>query len=472
MEKRDRVLILGGGLAGITAAYRLAQAGREVIVVEKAEEVGGLATSRVIETEWGEFSFDTGPHRFFSQDEEINEETLKQLGDNVVEADRLSRIFLYGKFFDYPLKLGKALLQLPKSVMAVAIANYFTQSIKNLFIRSEEKNFEDWVIRRFGRKLFEVFFGVYTEKTWGVPCTEISKDWAAQRINQTSLLDAVKKSLFRPKDVRQLSTTFFYPKHGGIGELSLGYKKSAIGYGADVRLNTTVEAVTHENGRVTGARVKGPDGAVEHIAATTVLNTIPVNGLVRMLEPAPPAEVLENVEMMKHRSMVFVFVILDRPKLTDDHWIYIPEASLTVHRLSEFKNFSPHAAPPDKTLICAEITCDYGDDDWNRPDDELRELAVADLVNIGLIEAKEVLHTFPWRERYAYPLYTIGYEKHMRAVLDHVDSVAGLDTTGRQGLFKYNNMDHSVAMGLGAARTMLGNEERHRDVASEQEYFG
>jgi protoporphyrinogen oxidase len=178
------------------------------------------------------------------------------------------------------------------------------------------------------------------------------------------------------------------------------------------------------------------------------------------------------VRALRHRSMVFVYLVLDRPQLTPDHWIYIPEKTLTVHRLSEFKNFSEHCAPPDKTLVCAEITCDQGDEIWNESDEKLRDISVKDLVKIGLIRPEEVLETFSHREVFAYPLYITGYRDHLDAVLSWVDGIENLDTTGRQGLFKYNNMDHSIAMGFTAADNLLVGGDDHRKVATGDEYFG
>ena len=472
-QEDNRILILGGGLAGTTAAYQLAKAGRPVTIIEIEEEFGGLAKSRKYESEHGTFWYDIGPHRFHTTDTRVNEETLKVLGDNTVQRERVSRILLYGQFFDYPLKLGRALVQLPKPVMMRAIFDYCVQATKNLFTKPKDRNFEEWVVRRFGRKLFEIFFGVYTAKTWGVPCTEISADWASQRISQASLWDTIIKSVFRPKgDVRSLVSKFHYPEKGAIGQLAISYAREAGKMGAEFRLNTKVEAILLADGQAIGVRVKNADGTSEEIHGAQILNTMPLTKMVRMIDPPAPQDLLGHVQALKHRSMVFVYLILDRNQLTHDHWIYIPEDSLTVHRLSEPKNFSLDCAPPGKTIVCAEITCDFGDEIWNKNDDELRAIATADLVKIGLIKPEEVLETFTHREFFAYPLYTLGYKKHLDPVIAFVDGIKQLDTTGRQGLFKYNNMDHSIAMGFTAADNLLGATADHKKVASGDEYFG
>jgi protoporphyrinogen oxidase len=470
----DEILIFGGGLAGVTAAYWLAKAGRKVRLVELEPEVGGLAKSLDYESQWGTFSYDIGPHRFHSTDERTHDVTLEVLGENKVERARMSRICLYGKFFDYPLKLKSALLQLPKPVMIRAIWDYYVQVVKNTFTTPDESNFEAWVVKRFGRKLYEVFFGVYTEKTWGIPCDKISADWASQRISQASLWDTVKKSIFRPKgEVRSLVSKFHYPRTGGIGEIARSFAREARKLGATVDCSIKVEKVLVEDGKIAGARVRHlADDRIEEIRATEVLNTMPITTLVRLLEPAAPSEVIEAVNSLQHRSMVFVYLILDREQVSPDHWVYIPEAELTVHRISEFKNFSEECAPEGKTLICAEITCDLGDEVWNKGEEELREIATSDLVHMGLIKKEEVLETFTHREVYAYPLYTLEYREPLEKILAYLDTIENLDSTGRQGLFKYNNMDHSIMMGLGAADNILGRGESHRKVATEETYFG
>jgi protoporphyrinogen oxidase len=217
--------------------------------------------------------------------------------------------------------------------------------------------------------------------------------------------------------------------------------------------------------------VEGPDGT-RYIEADRILSTIPVTMLAEIASPAAPPEVLAAARAMRHRSMVFVYLILNRPKLTDDHWIYLPEDKITVHRLSEYKNFSPYSAPPDKTLICAEVTCDYGDEIWRETDEKLREICVDDLVQIGLIKKDEVLETFSRRAKFAYPLYDLTYRANKDKVLDWVSTIADLDTTGRQGLFKYNNMDHSIGMGLAAAENLMGRGESHKKIAEGDRYFG
>ncbi len=469
-----RVVVLGAGLAGLSAANRLANSGFDVTVLEAADHVGGLAASFTRETQWGEFDYDNGPHRFHTGETHLNDEVLRLLGENVCVADRQSRIFLYDRFFHYPLQ-GANILKLPKLVLAKAFLDYMWIRVRSVFgFRLKDDNFENWVVNRFGRKLFDIFFGVYTEKTWGIPCTRISADWAAQRISLLSLWDTIKKTLFPPKDVpRTLVSEFFYPRRGGIGELCRRYAEELENGGHSVKTGSPATAVEVVEGVARAVRYTGPDGSEHRIECDEVVATVPVTTLARLLDPPPPQAVLDACGGLSHRSMIFVYLILDREKVTDDHWIYLPEQRLITHRLSEFKNFSPDAAPKDKTLLCAEITCNYEDADWNKTDDELQEIVVKDLTEtVKLIQADEVLETFSRRERYAYPIYDLSYREYRDTILGHIESIDQLDTTGRQGLFKYNNMDHSIGMGLSLADNLVGRGVDHKSVATEQKWFG
>lgn len=467
-------LILGAGLAGLSAALRLVRTGWKVTVLEADDHVGGLAASHTIKTEWGEFDYDNGPHRFHTTDQHVMDEAMGLIGNDIVWAARQSRIYLYGRFFHYPLQGGNVLKSLPPLVLAKAFLDYILVKLRNIVARKPDDNFENWVVNRFGRKLYDVFFGTYTEKTWGIPCNRISADWAAQRISLLSLWDTVKKTLFRSRDgnvPRTYVSKFFYPRRGGIGKLCERYTEEIRKAGSRVITDARVDEVHHNAGHITGVTVQ-LQGKRQRFDATQVISTIPVTVLAKLLAPKAPVDVVRSVDAMKHRSMIFVYMILARPTVTPDHWIYLPEQTLTTHRLSEFKNFSRESAPPDKTLLCAEITCDYGDAEWNMSDAELQALVVKDMGRLGLIRESEILKTFSRRERYAYPIYDLEYRAHRDRVLAHVNSIGGLLTTGRQGLFKYNNMDHSIGMGLAAADNLAGQGADHARVASGQEYFG
>jgi len=216
------------------------------------------------------------------------------------------------------------------------------------------------------------------------------------------------------------------------------------------------------------------DGAEHEISSDIVVSTIPLTLLVPMLGERVPEEVGRAVDGLVHKGIVFAYLKLDRPQLTPDHWVYIPEEHIAVHRISEFTNFSKDCAPEGKTMVCAEITSTKGDKYWTMADDDLIELAKNNLIELGLLNKDEVLPSgFVRRVDYAYPIYNLTYRGHLDALLSWLKGFDNMVSTGRQGLFRYGNMDHSVAMGHAVARRLLEDDSvDHSKIAAGEEYFG
>lgn len=465
------VVVLGAGLAGLSAAFELLKAGHQVTVLERDDHAGGMASSWKTGDHW----LDHGPHRFHSRDDELIRHVYEILDDEVLVKDRMSRIFLQGRFFDYPLKLGNLVRNMPKLLGARAMADYFWIRFKQLFVRIPDDNFENWVMKRFGKTMYDLFFGTYTSKAWKMPCTEISSDWASQRISQANLVDAIKKTIRPPKggEARSLVSEFWYPAKGGIGQLGRKYGDKVREMGGDLRLGCPVTRVSIEDGVIQRVACQDKDGNETWIECDRVVNTIPLPRLLETFEPAIAPEVTEAISKLRYLGIVFVYLEIDQPSVSPDHWVYLPEKHLTIHRISEFKNFDPDASPPDKTAICCEITCIPGDEHWNLTLEEGAKIAEQDLVTVGLIEPGKSRGIDFKRLAYAYPVYDLEYRKNLDTLKNAAKAVKNLDTTGRQGLYRYNNMDHSIAMGRRVAKTLIeGVDAQAEKVATGEEYFG
>src|SRR5262249_19190210 len=359
MTKPKHVVVLGGGLAGLSCGYELQKAGHRVTVLEREPFVGGMAASFVEDGD-EHWSYDFGPHRFHSKDEHLIDHVKEILGDNVVWAQRLSRIFLFNQLIEYPLKAGDGLRKMPKLMMVRALLDYAWVRVQDKLRlrRFDDSNFESWVVRRYGWTLYRVFFGEYTEKTWGMSPKQISANWASQRITLLNLWDTIKKTLRPPSTKawpRTLVKQVIYPRRGGIGELARGYARKIEAMGGTVLVNAPAIRVFRDGNRITG--VEYGKHHRETVTGDHYVNTIPVTALVKALSPAAPAEIVRAGEALRHLSIVFVYLKLNRDSVSEDNWVYLPEKALRVHRFSEFKNFSPHCAPPGKTLVCCEITC-------------------------------------------------------------------------------------------------------------------
>jgi protoporphyrinogen oxidase len=475
-------VIIGGGLAGLSCGYELVKAGLQVTILEREPEVGGMANSfeegdRGTAGQEGSdyWCYDYGPHRFHTREKELMAHIQEILGDNKVWAKRLSRIFMFGKFFNYPLSAKNVLKSLPPwTVLRILFDYAFVRFLDLTRLKKyRDVHFQEWVEKRFGKQLAQLFFVQYTEKAWGLPATEISADWASQRITLLNLTDTIKKTLFKPKNTpRTLVTDFIYPKLGGIGELARGYAREIQRMGGRILCGAPAIRVHREGGTVTKIEVR-KDGKTEFITGDEYISTIPVTAMAKSVEPAPPQEVLEAIKGLDYVAIVFVYLKINKEQVSPDNWVYLPEKRLTVHRISEFKNFSPHCAPKGKTMICAEITCRVGDEIWRAGPEKLREIAIRDLATVGLLKESEVAETFTRKIPFAYPIYDLHYSGHLKKIMDFVHSLDNLKSGGRQGLFRYNNMDQSIEMGRKIAEAEKQGRGGHdfEKVATEDELF-
>lgn len=464
----QRYTIIGAGLAGLSAGFNLAKGGKRITVLEREAYIGGLAASFRKDG----FTYDLGPHRFHTRNKRVDSQVQELLGENKHWRNRLSRIFMLGKFFHYPLKAGNVLVSLPPWLLVRSFVDYLVVRVRHRLKPIPDDCFQNWVLKRFGKTLYRLFFGTYTEKAWGMPCTQISADWAAQRITVLNLMDTVKKTLIRPKDEpRTLVSKFFYPIEGGIGSIANRYGEELVKFpGNSIHTGVEIERFRWEGNRVVAIDYR-QDGERRTDVVESVISTIPITTAIDLFDPPPPEDVLQSRRSLRYKAIVFVMLKLDRQKVTDDHWIYLPEQHLKVHRISEFKNFSEHCTPDGKTLVAAEITCNYEDSIWSMDEAGLIDLAARDLETVGLLKREEVIGGTIHRERYSYPLYDLEYRGHVEKCLDWMKRFENFHSTGRQGLFQYGNMDHSIAMGLVLAERLLrGVGADHDKLLGEEEH--
>jgi len=461
------VAVIGAGPAGLSAAFVLSENKKDTVVLEMSGQVGGI--SRTIERDG--FRFDIGGHRFFTKDEEVDEFFKQILGDEAIWVNRSSKIYYDGKFFNYPLKPANALFGMGIGNTAKCLADYGYVKIRNVFHKPEIITFEDWVSNEFGRELYKLFFKNYTEKVWGVDCSQIEAEWAAQRIKGLSLRVAVRDALFKQKHgkVATLIDKFLYPRLG-IGRISERLAEDVEMAGNEVRMHSRVAAINHDGGHVTSIDVESDAGPYA-LAVENLVSSMPLTELVMAMRPEAPADVVEAVHQLRYRDLVTVNLMIDKPQVTDQTWIYIHDPSFKLGRIHEPKNWSSAMAPEGKSSIVAEYFCFEGDEIWNMDDQALIDLTVDDLGRrLGFLKKEEVIGAFVVRVPKAYPSYELGYREPLNKIREYVGGFDNLEIIGRYGTYKYNNMDHSMKTGILAARNILGESHDVWDVNAEKEY--
>jgi len=460
-QKKIRVICIGAGPAGLTAAYRLSAAGVQVTVLERDPELlGGISRTEIYKG----FRFDVGGHRFFSRSKEIEALWEELLGDQLLTRQRKSRIFYHGNLFDYPLRPVNALTGLGVFESIRCMLSYFKAW---LFPTRNPQTFEEWVTNQFGYRLYSIFFESYTEKVWGMKCTEISADWAAQRIKGLSLGTAVWQALL-PASLKQggakaksLIESFRYPRLGP-GQMWEAAAAKIQEAGGEVRMGMDVDGLARdpESGEWT-VFATDPTEKRHELKADHVISSAAIAELVECLEPTPPEAVMTAGRMLRYRDFVTVALIVKDVDCFDDNWIYIHDPTVKVGRIQNFKSWSPHLVPdPDLNCLGLEYFCFKGDGLWDSKDEDLIRLADEELIQLGLVTAGHVIDGTVIRQPKAYPVYDENYEDRVDLFRNWLEkNMQGLHLVGRNGMHKYNNQDHAMMTALLAAENILAGEQ-------------
>ncbi len=522
MEKKSTALIIGGGPAGLTAAYELVhRTNIQPLVLEKSAVLGGISQT----VDYKGNKMDIGGHRFFSKSDRvmdwwINVLPLENLAEESVSLKyqnkstnikalkqdinprktdrvmllrkRLSRIYYLRNFFDYPVSLNVRTLKNLGFGRIIRIGfSYFISRIKPI---RKEKSLEDFFINRFGKELYKTFFRDYTEKVWGVPCTEISPAWGSQRIKGLSVSKALlhgAKSLFsKQQEIGQkkmetsLIEKFLYPKFGP-GHLWEEVAKDVLGKGGEIKFNKEAVGFELKEGNVRSVSCRDTiTGEINSFYPDFIFSSMPVQDLIRGFGDSVPANVQDVASNLVYRDFIAVGLLLKRmnPSKTNgnnglnrvpDTWIYIQEHDVKVGRIQVFNNWSPFLVQDENNVwLGLEYFCNEGDELWSLSDQQLKELGLKELEKIGLADHKDYLDGTVVRMPKTYPAYFGSYDR-FDEIRDFTDCIENLFLVGRNGMHKYNNQDHSMLTAMTAVDNIIAGELSKAaiwGVNTEQEY--
>jgi len=461
------VFVIGAGPAGLTASYLLTKQGISTTVIEADPVyVGGISRT----ASYKKFKFDIGGHRFFSKSREVVDLWNEILPQDFIDRPRLSRIYYNGKYYSYPLKAFEALTNLGVIESSMCVLSFL---YKQAFPNEKPDTFHEWVANQFGERLFSIFFKTYTEKVWGMSCDEISADWAAQRIKGLDLWSAMANALrnsIKPQGVKDgtkahdgeviktLIESFKYPRQGpGMMWDAAAAKTRA--QGGTIHMGTRLMGLSHDaaRGRWT-ITTRNELGEIQTFTAKHVISSAPMRELIHAFTTKPAC--LAAADALRYRDFITVAVVVDKPDLFPDNWIYIHEPSVKVGRIQNFRSWSPEMVPDEK-LACLglEYFCFEGDGLWTASDEELLALAKAELGQIGLVQPADCVDGCVVRQKKAYPVYDEDYKFNVETIRgDLAANYPTLHLVGRNGMHKYNNQDHAMMTAMLTVKNIIAGE--------------
>jgi protoporphyrinogen oxidase len=458
----SKTIVLGGGAAGLSAAWDLSQpdqrAHRQVMVVDANDQPGGLCRT----FEHDGYRFDLGGHRVISRDQDLLDVIKDLLQDDLLHATRQSCILLNDRRYRYPLEPIDLARNLDPMLGLRGFFDYLKQKVKNRGRQVDESTFKAWTLSRYGETFYELFFGPYTEKLWGIPADTLAGDWAAQRISLLSLTDVLVRLLnLKRHTARTYARRYLYPR-GGIGQLFAKMADALATRGTDIRMATRVVGFGSQNGRVKEVHLQDSERSYS-VEVDEVISTLPLPDLAKMLMPRDISLAQSRLDF---RGVRFMNIMLDKENVSENTWMYVPDPRCCFTRIQEPKRRSPESAPPGKTSLMLEIPCDVDDATWRQDDEDLLDRCLSELSILGYPLAKSVHGCFSTRITHGYPVFRVGYQDYRQEALDAVGKFTNVITCGRQGTFRYVFMDTAMQMGQMAAKHFCEGGQSIQDINS------
>ena len=461
-ELPKKVIVIGAGVTGLSTAWQLARAGVKVLLLEANDHVGGMAAT----FRHADFLLDLGPHKFFSLMEDRMHLLEELMGEELLTVPKRSRICLANRLLDYPIGLLDVMKNLDPLIAVTGGLSYLYQLLLNLFNRREDVSYEDWLVRRFGRKLYELIFAQYARKIWGEPKT-LARSLAETRVAIPGLLPLLWQMLVAPKSGRVIhAETFRYPKYGS-GQFCEKLAELVTQHGGEIHLSSLVQHITIQDEKISSLDIKDqPSISID--AEDMVISTLSLSLFNNMVTPNLPEEVGSAAKNLKTRDLILLYLVINRASVSHDNWIFFPEQKVIFNRMFEQKNFSPYMLPADKTVLCLEIVVDEGG--YRPADSVLIERSLHTLEELKLIRSSEVVEHFTRYVKWAYPVYDKHYQQNVNVLLKHLDSISNLYSVGRQGGFNYVGQIDCLDIGIRTAEYILTHKDKSAYDAVRQSF--
>ncbi|PJE61298.1 hypothetical protein COU87_05330, partial [Candidatus Roizmanbacteria bacterium CG10_big_fil_rev_8_21_14_0_10_39_12] len=449
-EQNKKILILGGGIAGLSVAWRLVEEGYTIEIFEREAEVGGL--SRTIN--YKNFLFDYSAHRFNSDNPDILKRFKQLIGKNLLVVHKKSLIYHWGKYIEYPPKVWEIVQTMPSKLLILSCIEFVITRVYRLFKAPKTNSFSDWTRFRFGKTLSLHLNEKYAKKLWKKSPHLLSGDWAYQRIGSFKIIDFVI-AIFANKSYNKVfkasdpdSDVFYYPSRG-IGLFPKKISEKILNKGGTIRTQAIVNKIdTIKSGYQVSYLT--PDGSRKS-TGTHIVSTIPLDLLVKSFNPKMSKQVIHASKSLDYLAVIIVNILINRAKVTNVSWIYYPSEKILFNYIMEFKNWSKKMAPKNQTALNINITCRIGDEIWKMTDAEITERVIQDLENVKIITNDEVFDSFVHRLPYAYPVYDLNYQKNTQLIRSYIDTFPNFFLSGRTGNFRYINSDQAMEEGIRCA---------------------
>ncbi len=457
MLTKEKVVILGGGIAGLAAAWRLSKKNFEVHLIEMSNRPGGLAGG----VEWNGNIYEFGPHVFHTTDHEILYDIKEIMGKDLIRFQKTVKIKFMGEYFNFPLSIIDILKKLPLKTVIQSMFSLLYYNLKYKIERPKQENSETVLLASYGKILYEIFLKSYIKKVWGYSPKEFSPEFARQRIPKINILEIAEKIIknLKPQKTKKIEIKGYVEKvEGEIFTTKHGFSLIAEKIGKEIKnrggtilLNHKATEISFTDQKVTQVKAISKENE-KVITCDHLISTIPLKNLVQISAPLPDQSTIDAANSLKSRATLFVGIVIDKPRVLTASFMYFRE--ITFNRIMDLSYFGFDINPPSATILIAEVNCDASDFIW-KEEEKAIEKVVTDLENEKIISREEIIESHVFKAPNAYPIYLLDYEKKLETVFKWIDRISNLQSIGRQGAFSYVNSHIAMKMAYNAADNII-----------------